>query len=223
MKPVARKPSLTVLTAAVVVAAAIAVACAGADGDGQPTSPPAGTSPPSETPTTPPEEALRRYVQNRLNQGFVADCDEAQRPDDVGKQCARLAGERNGMLAYELGPTFSEYTRILIIKPEGNDWTLVRLEVRDPNLPPVPGIPWPLEVGARVLVAGTAPDCLRIRDQPGTAATQVGCLDDGSEVTVVAGPVERDDIEWWQIEGQGWGAGAYLRYPEEGPTPTPED
>jgi hypothetical protein len=212
------------LAAALLAAAAVAAACAGSDNaGGQSTAPPAGTPGPSETPSTPPEEALRRYVQNRLNQSFVADCDEAQRPGDVGKQCARLAGERNGMLAYELGPTFAEYTRMLIIKPEGNDWTLVRLEVRDPTLPPVPGIPWPLEVGARVVVVGAAPDCLRIREQPGTAATQVGCLDDGTAVTVVAGPVERDDIEWWQIEGQGWAAGAYLRYPEEAPTPTPEE
>lgn len=185
------------------------------------------TATPDVTPEAaiPSEEALRRWVENRLAVGFVADCDDARRPEDVGKQCARFRSERDGMVAYELGPVFSEYTRLMILKRVGDTWTLAHMEERDPNQPPVPGIPWPLEVGASVLVAGTG-DCLRVRERPGTQAPEVACLDDGTAVTISSGPVEIDGYEWWQLEGyDGWSASNWLRYPDEapaGPTATPE-
>jgi len=215
---------MRLLVALALLAAALTFACKGGGGGSETTQPPGGTATAtvSATPQVPPEDALARFVQNRLNQGFVPHCDDAQRPDDVGKQCASKLGERDGLVAYALGPTFSDYTRILILKPEGGDWTLVTLEVRDLNQSGVPGIPWPLETGAHVVVAGTAPDCLKVRDAPGLAATQVDCLDDGTEVTVVAGPSEQDNIEWWQLQDHGWAASDYLRYPEEVATPTPE-
>ncbi|MDZ4278140.1 MAG: hypothetical protein U1B78_03265, partial [Dehalococcoidia bacterium] len=93
---------------------------------------------------TPPEEALRLFVQRRLNQGFVPNCDDAKRPDDIGKQCARLRAERDGLLAFELGPTFAEYTRLLILQPVDGTWTIVHSETRDLSQPPPEGIPWPL-------------------------------------------------------------------------------
>jgi len=37
----------------------------------------------------------------------------------------------------------------------------------------------------------------------------------------VGGPIEIDDIEWWQLEGYGWAAGTYLRYPDEAGVATP--
>ena len=196
-------------------ALALVLACS-SDGDGgEP-----GEASPAPTSTAvgaiAPEDALRRYVQNKFQQGFVADCDDARRPDDVGKRCARPRGERNDMLAFELGPTFSEYTQLMILRPAGNDWTLVRLETRDPNEEPVPGIPWPLEVGATVIVAGTS-DCLRIRERAGTLAPEIACLDDGNIVTISEGPTDADDREWWRLEGYGWAASNWLRYPEDVP------
>lgn len=163
----------------------------------------------------PPEVALERWVQNRLNVGFVPDCEDARRPDDIGKQCAARRGERNGMLAFELGPAFSEYTRLIILKRVGDSWTIAHLENRDPDAP-VPGIPWPLEVGVDVIVAGTG-DCLRIRERPGFAAPELGCLDDGTIATVAEGPVSIDQFEWWRLEGYGWAASNWLRYPEDVP------
>jgi hypothetical protein len=221
------EPLAALAAVALATVAALAIACS--SGGNQPsTSTPAtpapGETPPSKgTPTTSPEEALARYVQ-RLNQGFVADCDKAKRPDDVGKQCAHKLGERGDLVAYTLGPTFSNATRILILKPEAGDWTLVSIENLDPNQPTAPGIPWPLEVGANVVVAGTAPDCLKIRAAPGIGSAQLDCINDGTAVTVVAGPVAQDSIDWWQLENLGWAAADYLRYPDEagGVTPTPE-
>jgi hypothetical protein len=200
------------------------VACGLRDGDdGTPDGTPTAGVDATPTAEIPPEEALGRWVQNRLNVGFVPDCDDARRPDDVGKQCARLRGERDGMVAYELGPAFAEYTRLMILERVGSAWTLAHLENRDPALPPVPGIPWPLAVGATVVVAGTG-DCLRVRAQPGVQEELVDCLEDGTEVTVNAGPAERDGLQWWQLDGKGWSAGNWLRYPEEvaaGSTATP--
>jgi hypothetical protein len=209
-----RYPAFALLCAALVLAAC---GTANAPSDGGD-----GASPTSGTPSVAPEEALRLFVQRRLNQGFVADCDNAQRPDDVGKQCARLRGERNGLLAYELGPTFSEYTRLIILQRVGDSWTIAHQENRDPDQPPVPGIPWPIELRANLVVAGTAPDCLRVRERPGLRAPELTCIDDGIAVTVESGPVEIDGYEWWQLEGyDGWVAGNWLRYPDEAATPAP--
>jgi hypothetical protein len=219
-----RRPNVALAVLVLTALAAVGVAC-GIMGDS--TKDAVVTPAPDATSeaAVPPEEALRGWVQNRLEVGFVANCDEARRPDDVGKQCARFRGEREGMLAYELGPVFSEYTRLVILKRVGDTWTLARMEERDPNLPPVPGIPWPLEVGVSVVVAGTD-DCLRVRERPGTQAPEVACLPDGTAVTISSGPVEIDGFEWWQLEGyDGWSASNWLRYPDEapvGPTATPE-
>ena len=224
MERLAGKRAGVIAVAVALCAAAVFAAACGLvgenDSNGSPTAMPATTQPPSVA----PEEALRVYVGRRLNQGFIADCDAAQRPDDVGKQCARFRGERESMLAYELGPTFGEFTRLIILQQAADSWTIAHLENRDPNLPPVPGIPWPLQVGTNVVVIGTG-DCLRIREHPGLQAPQVTCLDDGTAVTISAGPVQIDDFEWWQLEGYGWSAGNWLRYPEESPalpTATPE-
>jgi len=218
----AGKPLAALAAVALVTVAALAIACSSDKNQpatSTPATPAAGETPPSNaTPTTSPEEALARYAQ-RLNQGFVADCDKAKRPDDVGKQCAHKLGERGDLVAYTLGPTFSNPTRILILKPEAGDWTLVSIENLDPNQPTAPGIPWPLEAGAQVVVAGTAPDCLKIREAPGIGSAQLDCITDGTAVTVFAGPVEQDSIVWWQLQDRGWAAGAYLRYPGEAPTP----
>jgi len=194
-------------------AAALGMAC-GSGGGGS--SGATATSPNVlPAPSTPPEEVLRLYVERRLFTGFVADCDDAQRPDDIGKQCARRLAERNGLLAYQLGPTFSEYTRLIILKPAGDTWTIEHLEERDANEPPPPGVPWPIEVGATLVVAGTDPQCLRVRGSAGLQAQELACLDDGTAVSIVSGPIEIDDLEWWQLEGYGWAAGTYLRYPDE--------
>jgi hypothetical protein len=220
----ARTPSAALVLA---IATLVAVGCSSGSGTKPSTTPPDGSTPSATsttgaTPSSSAEDALGLYVQRTLSQGFVADCDDAQRPFDVGKQCAHKLGERGDLAAYSLGPTFSEATRILILKPDAGAWTLVTIVNIDPNLPQAPGIPWPLAVGAQVVVAGTAPDCLKVREAPGLSSTDTECLPDGTAVSIVAGPVDQDDIEWWQLEGHGWAAGNYLRFADAAtPEPTP--
>jgi len=216
----------------IATAAVLMFSACSSDSDGVPASgspaAPVGTQPPESAttalPVTAPEEALRIYVQRRLSQSFVANCDEAKRPDDVGKQCARRLGERSGLVAYALGPTFGEYTRLMILLQQDGTWTIAHQETRDPDNPAAPGVPWPLEVGAVVIVAGTAPDCLKIREAPAISGQELDCLNDGVTLSIIAGPVDADGIEWWQLEGQGWAAANYLRYPDSSvPEPTPEE
>ncbi len=210
------------LALAAVLTAAFAAACGliddddAANGDDGASTPAAAGTPAGE-----PEEALRLYVDRRLSQGFLPNCDDAEQPDDVGKQCARFRGEREGLRAYELGPTFGEYTRLIILKQAGETWSIAHLENRDPSAPPAPGVPWPIEIGATVVVAGVT-DCLRVREHAGTLANEVACLANGTAVTISNGPVEIDDFQWWELEGYGWSASNWLRYPDEA-TPEPSE
>ena len=159
----------------------------------------------------PAEEVLRAWVQDHLSQGFIASCEASQRPGDVGKLCARLHSERGGRLAYQLGPTFSGFTRLFILEQQSGIWTIIHEGTYSGELTT---IPWPLAVGANVVVTIDS-ECLQVRDQPGLAAVPVGCLDNGTEVTISAGPAERDGLTWWRLDGQGWSAGQWLRYPAE--------
>lgn len=204
---------------ALAVLGAVAAGC-GLLGDDSPAQEPVAISQGTPTPVTPPEDALRRYVERRLSLGFVDDCDEARRPDDVGKQCARLRGVRDGMRAYELGPTFGEYSRLLILEQAGDSWTIAHLERRALGQPPVAGIPWPLAVGDTVVVA-VVDDCLRVREHPGLQAPEVACLEGGTVATINSGPVEVDGHQWWQLVGYGWSASDWLRVPEDPPASGP--
>jgi len=160
------------------------------------------------------EETLKRFVERRLGLGFVADCEDAKRPDDIGKQCAHFRGEKGELRAYELGPTFSRYTRLIILKRIDDGWTIEHLESRDPAAPPVPGIPWPLAVGEDVSVAGTD-SCLVVHEEPGQRAPEVACLADGTRVRLNGGPIDAEGLQWWRLQGFGWAASNWLRYPEE--------
>lgn len=216
---------LLVLAGGVVLSAACLGAGEEGEGEGTPPAPEATGSPQPEGPAT-AEEVLRVYVENLLNRGFSGNCAEARRPNDIGKVCYTLRGQRGDMQAYELGPTFSEFTMLVIVRQKGASWEIVKVENRDPTQPAVPGIPWPIEVGAQLVVAGTG-DCLRARESPSLQAPVNACLSDGTEVTVQEGPQEADGYTWWRLQGWGWSAQEWLRYPEEPgelpvPTVTPE-
>ena len=210
-----QRPMLPI--AAIALAGILALLASGCESAAD-TVTPAGTAAPSPTatvalPDDAPEETLRAWVNSHLSQGFVPECSLARRPDDVGKVCADLRAERDGILAYGVGPTFSEFTRLFLLEPIDGAWTIIHEETIDPNLP---GIPWPLAVGASVIVA-VGSDCLQVRDQPGLQAVPVDCLENGTAVTISAGPADRDGFQWWRLSGHGWAAGNWLRYPDVTP------
>jgi hypothetical protein len=213
----------------------MASACFGGgdEGDGEgPPSTPAADATAAPTGFVTPEDALQVFVERLLNRYFSGDCAAASRPDDMGKVCYSLRGERGNARAYDLGPTFSEPTMLAILRREPEGWAFVTVENVDPTAPVIPGIPWPVEIGERLIVAGTG-DCLRAREAPGLDAAVSTCLPDGTEVIVQEGPQEADGHTWWLLAGHGWAAADWLRYAEEplpeaqtptaSPTATPEE
>jgi uncharacterized protein YgiM (DUF1202 family) len=102
-----------------------------------------------------------------------------------------------------------------------------------PSLPPLatftptpmtvttPGTPVPtgepttasgLAIGGKATVAASSG--LKMRAEPGTSASQVKTLSNGSVVEILDGPKEADDYTWWQVRDEagitGWVAGEYL-------------
>jgi hypothetical protein len=107
------------------------------------------------------------------------------------------------------------------VEMQGGAWRVVQSTPITPESSAVPGIPWPLKVGAEVVVIGTG-SCLNVRTEPGGDA--VDCITDGSPIVLSAGPEEARDRAWWRVEGRdGWVAADYLRYADStsDPEPTP--
>jgi uncharacterized protein YraI len=67
----------------------------------------------------------------------------------------------------------------------------------------------------RAVVAGTEA-CLNVREGPSTGARLLGCLPEGTSVTIVEGPTRGGGFDWYRIEGApslekgGWLVGRYL-------------
>lgn len=194
------------------LALGLASACGGGD-DGERT--PEATATPERPGAL---DVIAEWVAENRNVDFVGECGDARQGLDVGKLCATQAGSRGTMVAFNIGPTFSEYTAVGILNETGEGWEIVSVQNRNPNEEAVPGINWPLQVGDRVLVIGLGEDdCLRVREQPSTDAAQLICLADGTEAIIQEGPVEGTSYTWWRIAGEGfdgWSAGTWLRLPE---------
>jgi hypothetical protein len=176
------------------------------------TTPTPGGSP---TPATgSPEEALGAYARQNLQMEYVGDCQAAQLPDDQGKLCTSHRGDRGSMKAYIAGPAFTQFTTWLFVEQKNGQWQVVGEFPIRPQAADVPGIPWPLTVGAQVVVVGTG-QCLNVRDGPGLDKAAIDCLQDGTTIKLAEGPQEVDDFQWWRIDGRdGWVAADWLRYPD---------
>ncbi|HEX2173909.1 MAG TPA: peptidoglycan DD-metalloendopeptidase family protein [Dehalococcoidia bacterium] len=61
-----------------------------------------------------------------------------------------------------------------------------------------------------VIVRGSE-GCLNVRSTPGLRGRVLGCLPEGTRVTIVAGPTSADGLSWYSLQGRGWAAGAYLQ------------
>jgi hypothetical protein len=186
------------------------MACGGGDGDGGDATP---TAEPTAVGSGPAEQALARHVESTLQRPFVEDCTKADQANDVNKICATFRGERQNQRAYIIGPTFSEPTQWVVMEDRGGgQWAVASTTVLNADTAAVPGIPWPLRVGAEVVVAGGNP-CLNVREGPGLNQKAVDCLADGTQIRLATGPVAVDNISWWQVEGRaGWVSGDFLRY-----------
>jgi hypothetical protein len=209
----------------VVIVAIVAVVCTGGDSsDPEPT--PTATA--EVTPTVPTgsqqESAIVQYVATNLEQAYAGKCADADATTDVGKVCSIYRGDREGVHAFVLGLTFSEGLEWAFVQMQGGAWRVVESTPITGENAGVPGIPWPLRVGAEVVVVGTG-SCLNVRTEPGGDA--VDCITEGTPIILAAGPQEARDLKWWRVEGRdGWVAADYLRYADSTSDPeltaTPE-
>jgi Bacterial SH3 domain len=185
-----------------------------------------GTSEPGVTAVTPTpggattpeagsiEVALGTYARQNLQMEYVGECEAAQLPDDQGKLCTSFRGDRGPMKAYIAGPAFTEFTSWIFVEQRAGQWQVVGEFPIRPQATDVTGIPWPLTVGAVVVVVSTG-QCLNVRAGPGLGQAAIDCLKDGTTIKLAEGPQEVDDFEWWRIDGRdGWVASDWLRYPD---------
>jgi hypothetical protein len=168
------------------------------------------------TPERPgPEDVLGAWIAENRNVTFIPNCEDAREGVDVGKLCATLIGERGTRRAFAIGPTFSEPTALAIMEDTPNGWEILSVNNRDPSQVEIPGIPWPLQPGDRVVVIGLGEDdCLSIRDNPSQTAERLNCMPDGTRAIVQEGPEDAETFTWWRIAGDGfsgWAAGTWLR------------
>jgi hypothetical protein len=206
----------------IVIIAIVAVMCTGGDSDDDtPDATPTLEATPTVQTGSQQESAIVQYVATSQQGEYAGSCDEADPDVDVGKVCSIYRGEREGTHAFVLGMTFSEGFEWAFVAMQGGTWTIVDTSPITPESLAVPGIPWPLSVGAEVVIIGTG-SCLNVRTEPGGDA--VDCINDGTQIVLAAGPQEADDLTWWRVEGRdGWVASLYLRYPDSttDPEPTP--
>lgn len=182
------------------------------------------TTPTAESLAESPEAVIQLYVEKLLNRLWAGDCRQAT-GEDRGALCITKRGERGRYVAYNLGPTFSDPSAIVLLKKSDEGlWEIESVIPRDPNQPDDGRTPWPLEIGEIVVVAGTG-DCLNVREEPRLDAKVLFCRPDGWKFIIQGGPMEQGGYIWWQLGGEGWAVQDYLRYPEEAPlpqdTPTP--
>jgi hypothetical protein len=161
-----------------------------------------------------PVEAVASAVQRLLAKPLIEDCAKADPGRDAGKLCATAKGEREGRRAYAVGPIAGAPTHWFIVENQGGQWVVGQTISLTPDNAGVPGVPWPLRVGAEVVVVGANP-CVNVREGPGLNQKAVDCIRDGTRIKLTAGPTNADNISWWQVEGRtGWVASDYLRYPD---------
>jgi hypothetical protein len=195
----------------VVIVLVVAMMCTGGGDDkdkssnGDPT-----VAPTQQVDAGDPEAALAAYVQTTLNAEYAGPCSGAQTGGAAGKICSTSRGEREGVRAYVLGKTLSEGEQWAFLEQRGGAWQVTYSPKITADNRVVPGVPWPLRVGAEVEIIGTG-SCLNVRTDPGGAA--VDCLAEGTKIKLSAGPRDANNLQWWQVEGRnGWVAADFLRY-----------
>jgi len=88
-----------------------------------------------------PQDALAGFVLTNGDR-FAGSCESTRSPEDIGKVCARLIDERDGVQAHLIGRTFSEFSTWVFVGQRDGGWTVIAstpLDFHDPTM----HIPWP--------------------------------------------------------------------------------
>ena len=173
----------------------------------------------SATPSDAAQQALSKQIETSFAAQYGGDCG-AQPAAEHGKFCSVVRGERDGVRAYAVGPVGAEGRAWIFLANQNGQWNVAQVKQITRDSSAVPGIPWPLRTGVDVVVAGagvcrTVGNGLNVREGPSLQQRAVDCLSDGMRIKLATGPVDGDNLIWWQIEGRaGWVTDTYLRYPD---------
>jgi hypothetical protein len=99
------------------------------------------------------------------------------------------------------------------------------------QVPPSPTVVLPTEVpteppdtcgigpGVKVVVVGSNPEGLNLREQPSTTAKVLQTVTDTTRLDVIDGPVTAEDYVWWKVRSkkqvEGWAVAQYLKLEEQ--------
>jgi len=112
-----------------------------------------------------------------------------------------------------LGPKTAAIARTLTAYDPDPTWKTVAPAAAAAPGPTVITGTAPLMPAAVVRVVGTGSLGLRLRNGPSQTAPIVGTLDEGTQVTVLEGPVSAEGHQWWKVSGPigtGWATGEHL-------------
>jgi hypothetical protein len=168
--------------------------------DDDSTATPTGTA---EGPAPTALDAVGQFIEN-TGQEFAGLCEEADLEEDVGKVCASERGMSGDQIAYQVGATFSEFSDVFFVRPEGGGFVVDHIEPA-----PCQGqLPCPPPVGATVEIV--ADGCVNARAQPSITAAINECVDGGTAATLSDGPVDADARLWVELEGLGWVSSSFI-------------
>ena len=88
-----------------------------------------------------PAQAVSTFIEADGG-AFAGPCEETVSPRDIGKVCARFVEERDGVRAYLIGRTFSEFSTWVFVRQGSAGWSLAGsapLDFHDMTMT----IPWP--------------------------------------------------------------------------------
>lgn len=170
------------------------------DEDGEGTATATATSQP---PASTPIDAVARFLEND-DQEFVGPCEGTDIDEDSGKYCASERGMSGNQIAFAVGLTFSEFTDVFFVRPEGEGFIVDHIE-------PAPcggQLPCPPPIGATVEIVTEG--CVNARSQPTITASINQCVDDGTRAVISAGPTEADARTWVELQGLGWVSASFI-------------
>ena len=171
----------------------------------------------SPTPTQ-PDAAMQVAIDDltqKVNATYLANgADPATSCPASARQCLSIVREVDGSNAAYfrglLGNKSGDLVCAIYSVQDVAGWRFGSFFCAEPK----PDLSWP---GAYVFNTGRS--CANVRANPGLTGKVVGCLKDGTTVTIDGGPNYVVELApavshaWWHLEGQGWIATDFLVVP----------
>jgi len=151
-----------------------------------------------------PDDAVAAFVQEGLGGVYIGECPPSvpSGDDAIEGICSVQLYYALELATFNIGPFGSEALGEAVVLPDADgQWSLTFYEF--------PALDAQITLGGNAMVF-QAEDCLNFRPDPSLAASVASCQIDGTSGEVLDGPVEADELTWWQLEGYGWASASFL-------------